>query len=80
VRCGDQAYSDRVNPRSVRGAANTLPVKLAQRTRPPIAQTVDTGSLRGDFAAIVARFDDRRASEDTAMMRSLMHPAHTTPS
>ena len=50
-----------------------------KRTRPPIAQTVDTGSLRGDFAAIAARLDDRRASENTAMMRSLMHAAHTTP-
>jgi AcrR family transcriptional regulator len=47
--------------------------------RQPIAPAVDTGSLRGDFAEIVARLDDRRASEDTALMRSLMHAAHTTP-
>lgn len=57
----------------------TLVAHALKRTRPPIAQTVDTGSLRGDFAAIIARLDDRRASEDTAMMRSLMHAAHTTP-
>jgi AcrR family transcriptional regulator len=57
----------------------TLVAHALKRTGPPIAQTVDTGSLRGDFAVIVARFDDRRASEDTAMMRSLMHAAHTTP-
>lgn len=50
-----------------------------KHARQPIAPTADTGSLRGDFAVIVARFDDRRASEDTAMMRSLMHAAHTTP-
>jgi AcrR family transcriptional regulator len=50
-----------------------------KHTSQPIAQTVDTGSLRGDFAVIVARFDDRRAGEDTALMRSLMHAAHTTP-
>src|SRR5215470_866107 len=57
----------------------TLVAHALQRTRQPIAQTVDTGSLRGDFAVIVARLDDRRASEDTALMRSLMHAAHTTP-
>jgi AcrR family transcriptional regulator len=50
-----------------------------KHTRQPIAETLDTGSLRGDFAAIVARLDDRRAAEDTALMRSLMHAAHTTP-
>jgi AcrR family transcriptional regulator len=57
----------------------TLVAHALKRTRQPVAETVDTGSLRGDFAVIVARFDDRRASEDTAMMRSLMHAAHTTP-
>jgi AcrR family transcriptional regulator len=57
----------------------TLVARALKRTRQPITPTVDTGSLRGDFAVIVARFDDRRASEDTAMMRSLMHAAHTIP-
>ena len=57
----------------------TLVAHALKHSRQPIAETVDTGSLRGDFAAIVARFDDRRASEDTAMMRSMMHAAHTTP-
>ena len=61
------------------GGKATLVAHALKRTRPPIAQTLDTGSLRGDFAAIVARFDDDRASEDTATMRSLMHAAHTTP-
>jgi AcrR family transcriptional regulator len=57
----------------------TLVAHALKHTRQPIAPTVDTGSLRGDFAAIIARLDDRRASEDTALMRSLMHAAHTTP-
>ena len=57
----------------------TLVAHALKHTSQPIAQTADTGSLRGDFAVIVARFDDRRASEDTAMMRSLMHAAHVTP-
>jgi AcrR family transcriptional regulator len=57
----------------------TLVAHALKATRPPVAQTADTGSLRGDFAAIVTRLDDRRASQDTAMMRSLMHAAHTTP-
>src|SRR6266498_3856406 len=58
---------------------DALVAHALKHSRQPIAETVDTGSLRGDFAAIVARFDDRRASEDTAMMRSMMHAAHTTP-
>src|SRR6266496_3523844 len=49
-----------------------LVARALKHARLPIAETVDTGSLRGDFAAIVARFDDRRASEDTAMMRSML--------
>ena len=57
----------------------SLVAHALKHTRPPIAQTVDTGSLRGDFAMIIARFDDSRASQDTALMRSLMHAAHTTP-
>jgi AcrR family transcriptional regulator len=57
----------------------SLVAHALKHTSQPIAQTVDTGSLRGDFAVIVERFDDRRASQDTAIMRSLMHAAHTTP-
>src|SRR6266542_2223133 len=37
----------------------TLVAHALKHSRQPIAETVDTGSLRGDFAAIVARFDDR---------------------
>lgn len=57
----------------------TLVAHALKRIGPPAGQTADTGSLRGDLAAIVARFDDRRASQDTALMRSLMQAAHTTP-
>jgi AcrR family transcriptional regulator len=57
----------------------TLVAHALKHTRQTIAPAVDTGSLRGDFAAIIARLDDRRASDDTALMRSLMHAAHTTP-
>ena len=62
-----------------RTAKATLIAQALKRIRQPNAQTADTGSLRGDFAAIIARFDDRRASQDTAMMHSLMHAAHTAP-
>jgi AcrR family transcriptional regulator len=57
----------------------TLVAHALKHAGPPAGQAADTGSLRGDLAAIVARFDDRRASQDTALMRSLMHAAHTTP-
>jgi len=50
-----------------------------KHTKPPLLESVDTGSLRADFASIVARFDDHRAGQDAALMRSLMHAAHTTP-
>ena len=50
-----------------------------KHTKPPLLDSVDNGSLRADFASIVARFDDHRAGQDAALMRSLMHAAHTTP-
>jgi len=40
---------------------------------------VDTGSLRGDFRAMVAQLDDRQMMKNASLMRGLVQAVHTHP-
>lgn len=55
-------------------------VATALRHEKPVSLAdIDTGSLRGDFAAVVARMNELRMEQDTALMRGLLQAAHAHP-
>ncbi|AEN10514.1 MULTISPECIES: TetR/AcrR family transcriptional regulator [unclassified Streptomyces] len=54
----------------VRALRNNKPVHLAE---------VDTGSLRGDFQAVLALSDDCQMEKNSALLRGLSHAVHTNP-
>ncbi|MFF0445642.1 TetR/AcrR family transcriptional regulator [Streptomyces sp. NPDC004609] len=43
------------------------------------AHEVDTGSLRGDFRAMLTAADDLQMEKDSALLRGLVHAIHTNP-
>jgi len=47
--------------------------------KPDTLTGIDTGSLRGDFAAAVARMNKLRLEQDTALMRGLVQAVHAHP-
>ncbi|MFC8362870.1 TetR/AcrR family transcriptional regulator [Streptomyces griseorubiginosus] len=52
-------------------------VAEALRHEKPVALAgIDTGSLRGDFLAVVDRLSKRRMEQDTALLRGLVQAAH----
>lgn len=55
-------------------------VVMALRHHKPISSAdVDTGSLRGDFHALVGRQDDCRMAEDAALMRGIAMEMKSNP-
>ncbi|MFD8000426.1 TetR/AcrR family transcriptional regulator [Streptomyces mirabilis] len=55
-------------------------VATALRHQRPVALgEIDTGSLRGDFQAIVAHMDERHMEQDTALLRALSSAVHAYP-
>ncbi|MFG2882390.1 TetR/AcrR family transcriptional regulator [Streptomyces sp. NPDC048297] len=50
-----------------------------KHSRPGSAADVDTGSLRGDFHALVSREDDCVMEQNNALMRGLAMATHTNP-
>ncbi|MER5767520.1 TetR/AcrR family transcriptional regulator [Streptomyces sp. NPDC001985] len=55
-------------------------VAIALRhTAPECEEDIDTGTLRGDFHALVDRADDAQMKQDTALMRGLYQAIHTHP-
>ncbi|MFS0692278.1 TetR/AcrR family transcriptional regulator [Streptomyces nitrosporeus] len=54
----------------VRALRNDKPVHLAE---------IDTGSLRGDFLAVLGRSDDCRMEKNSALLRGLSHAVHDNP-
>ncbi|WP_141203520.1 TetR/AcrR family transcriptional regulator [Streptomyces griseorubiginosus] len=55
-------------------------VAEALRHEKPVALAgIDTGSLRGDFLAVVGRLSKRRMEQDTALLRGLVQAAHAHP-
>ena len=52
-------------------------VAQALRHEKPVALAgIDTGSLRGDFAAVVDQMSTARMEQDTALLRGLLHAVH----
>ena len=55
-------------------------VAHALRHEKPVALAgIDTGSLRGDFAAVVDQLTEPRLERDTALLRGLLPAAHAHP-
>ncbi|QXE36438.1 TetR/AcrR family transcriptional regulator [Streptomyces sp. GMY02] len=61
------------------GSKPELVVRAMRYNKPVHTDQIDTGSLRGDFHAIVGRTDDCRVEKDSALMRGLMHAVHDNP-
>ncbi|MGW0949476.1 TetR/AcrR family transcriptional regulator [Streptomyces sp. NPDC002623] len=54
-----------------------LVTRALRHAKPIDLSGIDTGSLRGDLHAAIAQTDDARMAKDTALLRSLIHAAHT---
>ncbi|NEA98983.1 TetR/AcrR family transcriptional regulator [Streptomyces sp. SID13726] len=56
-----------------------LVAKALRHEKPVTLAGIDTGSLRGDFAAVVAQMSELRMEQDTALMRGLLTAVHAHP-
>lgn len=56
-----------------------LVAEALRHERPATLAGIDTGSLRGDFAAVVAQLDAPRMEQGTALMRGVLQAAHVHP-
>ncbi|MFF7182770.1 TetR/AcrR family transcriptional regulator C-terminal ligand-binding domain-containing protein [Streptomyces sp. NPDC008121] len=61
------------------GSKPELVVKAMLHNKPAGLDEIDTGSLRGDFRAMLERTDDCQMEKDSALIRSLAHAVHTNP-
>ncbi|MEV6163135.1 TetR/AcrR family transcriptional regulator [Streptomyces sp. NPDC052052] len=61
------------------GSKPKLVVTALRHNKPVSLADVDTGSLRGDFHAVVNRSDDCQMEKDSALMRGLSHAVHDNP-
>ncbi|MFG3529585.1 TetR/AcrR family transcriptional regulator [Streptomyces sp. NPDC047917] len=61
------------------GSKPELVVKALRHNKPVSLEEIDTGSLRGDFHAVVGRTDDCQMEKDSALMRGLSHAVHENP-
>jgi AcrR family transcriptional regulator len=61
------------------GSKPELVARAMRCKKPHNLEGVDTGSLRGDFLALVARMEERKMEEDAALVRGLFHAVHTNP-
>ncbi|MEU2155633.1 TetR/AcrR family transcriptional regulator [Streptomyces sp. NPDC019396] len=58
------------------GSKPELVARSLRNSKPVDVSEIDTGSLRGDFHAMVALSDDCRMERDTALMRGLARAVH----
>ncbi|HET6356773.1 TetR/AcrR family transcriptional regulator [Streptomyces sp. NBC_00879] len=56
-----------------------LVVKALRNNKPVSVADIDTGTLRGDFHAMVERTDDCQMEKDSALMRGLAQAIHGNP-
>jgi AcrR family transcriptional regulator len=56
-----------------------LVAEALRHEKPATLAGIDTGSLRGDFAAVVAQLNGLRMEQDTALMRGVLQAAHAHP-
>ncbi|MFF2326904.1 MULTISPECIES: TetR/AcrR family transcriptional regulator [unclassified Streptomyces] len=61
------------------GSKPELVVTALRHNKPVSLADVDTGSLRGDFHAVVSRSDDCQMEKDSALLRGLSHAVHDNP-
>ncbi|WP_405694041.1 TetR/AcrR family transcriptional regulator [Streptomyces sp. NBC_01185] len=61
------------------GSKAELVVKALRNDKPVHLADVDTGSLRGDFLAVLHRTDDCQMERNSALMRGLTHAVHNNP-
>ncbi|MEW1721476.1 TetR/AcrR family transcriptional regulator [Streptomyces sp. NPDC093109] len=61
------------------GSKAELVVRAMRSNKPLQSDRIDTGSLRGDFLAMVSHTDDCQVEKDTALMRGLFHAVHDNP-
>jgi AcrR family transcriptional regulator len=61
------------------GGKAELVATAMRHMKPGSLADVDTGSLRGDFRALVTREDDCAMEQNTALMRGLAMAVHTHP-
>jgi AcrR family transcriptional regulator len=61
------------------GSKAELVVKALRNDKPVHLGDVDTGSLRGDFLAVVTRTDDCQMEKNSALLRGLSHAVHDNP-
>ncbi|MEX2985769.1 TetR/AcrR family transcriptional regulator [Streptomyces sp. C36] len=56
-----------------------LVAKALRHNKPGGVEGIDTGSVRGDFHAMVCQADAEQLEKDTALLRGLGHSVHTNP-
>jgi AcrR family transcriptional regulator len=61
------------------GSKPELVVRALRHNKPATLGEIDTGSLRGDFQAMVDLHDDEQMEKDAALMRGLSHAAQANP-
>lgn len=61
------------------GSKPELVARALRHGKPVSLANVDTGTLRGDFHALVERTDDCQLERDSALMRGLAHAVHHNP-
>ncbi|GEC07326.1 TetR family transcriptional regulator [Streptomyces spinoverrucosus] len=61
------------------GGKAELVARAIRHNKPGNIADVDTGSLRGDFHALMAHEDDCTMEQNAALMRALAMAAHTNP-
>ncbi|WP_406154402.1 TetR/AcrR family transcriptional regulator [Streptomyces sp. NBC_01023] len=61
------------------GSKPELVVRALRNNKPVRMDEVDTGSLRGDLRALMAREGDCEMERNSALIRGLMHAVHENP-
>ncbi|WP_406170195.1 TetR/AcrR family transcriptional regulator [Streptomyces sp. NBC_00996] len=61
------------------GSKAELVVRAMRHSKPGNIADIDTGSLRGDFLALLAREDDCVMEQNSALMRALAMAVHSNP-
>lgn len=61
------------------GSKPELVARALRHSKPVSITDIDTGTLRGDFHALVDRSDDCQMEKDSALMRGLAQAVHKNP-
>ncbi|MES5825118.1 TetR/AcrR family transcriptional regulator [Streptomyces sp. RG80] len=56
-----------------------LVAQALRHTKGDVVGDIDTGSLHGDLHELIARMDDQKLANETALVRGLVHAVHTHP-